>query len=209
VGVLVACVLTLGACSTARRAAAPVPTTTRPTTSTAPAYAPVTPADPRRPLPTTTTARPAPPKAPTPEFSFDDSVPPPKVINTGHDYVAILESLSTYSNWLASHHPDPVLMTGYIAPGTSRQSDFAALLTTLRSDHAREVEKRGGPNHYTIVSARPDAFSARVVEDVLLHEIVDSRGRVTSIDRFSTPTTYVILAVLVSGHWQVASVDEL
>ena len=52
--------------------------------------------------PTTTTRRPA-----TPLYSFDNSVPPPKLINTGTNYKQILQSLLDYGNWISAHRPDP------------------------------------------------------------------------------------------------------
>ena len=44
-------------------------------------------------------------------------------------------------------------------------------LTRLRDNDQREVEKLGGPSRYTILSATPDAFSAQVVEDILVAQV--------------------------------------
>src|SRR5262245_1311496 len=59
----------------------------------------------------TTTSAPAPTTTTTvpPPYSFDNSVPPPKLINTGSNYASIARSLDDYGHWLYAHHPDPVL----------------------------------------------------------------------------------------------------
>ena len=143
-----------------------------------------------------------------PDFSFDDSVPPPELINTGTNYVAILKSLGQYSNWLAAHRPDPALTSRVVAQGTKLHDDFARDLTRLRDNGKREIEKVGRrPSQYTIVSSTPNAFSAHVVEDIVARLTVDTTGKVTSHVRFASQTTYLMVAVLSRGHWSLASVD--
>jgi hypothetical protein len=149
----------------------------------------------------TTTVAPA----ATPEFSFDESVPPPKLVNTGTDYVAILKSLGAYGNWLAAHRPEPARVSTIIAAGTTLHDRFAGDLTRLRDNGKRLIEELGRPSEYTIISTRPTAFSAKSVEDVLAHRTVVASGRVTSEERRTSPTTYLMLVVLVRGHWYLAS----
>jgi hypothetical protein len=150
---------------------------------------------------TTTTVAPA----TAPEFSFDESVPPPKLVNTGTDYVAILKSLGAYGNWLAAHRPEPARVSTIIAAGTTLHDRFAGDLTRLRDNGKRLIEELGRPSEYTIISRRPTAFSAKSVEDVLAHRTVVASGRVTSEERRTAPTTYLMLVVLVRGHWYLAS----
>lgn len=157
-----------------------------------------------RPQSTVTTAT---TPTPTPEFSFDESVPPPKLVNTGTDYVAILKSLGAYGNWLAAHRPDPARVSTIIAAGTTLHDRFAGDLTRLRDNGKRLIEELGGPSEYTIISTRPTAFSAKSVEDVLAHKTVVASGRVTSEERRTAPTTYLMLVVLVHGRWYLASND--
>jgi hypothetical protein len=158
-----------------------------------------------RPRSTTTTAAPTVTPTTTPEFSFDDSVPPPKLVNTGTDYVAILRSLGAYGNWLAAHRPDPARVSTIIVAGTTLHDRFAGDLTRLRDNGKRLIEELGGPSEYTIISTRPTAFSAKSVEDVLAHKTVVASGRVTSVERRTAPTTYLMLVILVRGHWYLAS----
>ncbi len=77
--------LSVAACSSSETKAA-VP-------STAPASSTTTTA----PRPTTTTT--------VPLYSFDNSVPPPKLVNTGNDYKRILRSLLEYEAWIAAYRP--------------------------------------------------------------------------------------------------------
>src|SRR5215210_4557369 len=100
--------LSVAACSNSdSKATAPtnVPPPVASTTTTAP-----------RPPTTTTTPKPAPP------YSFDNSVPPPKLINTGKDYKKIIQSLLDYSNWIAGHHPDRAAVREIAAPGSRAEA---------------------------------------------------------------------------------------
>jgi hypothetical protein len=193
VALAIAAVITVGACSSANRAS------TDPTTS-APVSAPSA---------TTTTVRPHPAAiTPTPDFSFDDSVPPPKLVNTGKNYVAILKSLEAYGNWAAAHHPDPALVATNTARGTKVFDAFVGDLTRLRKTRQRLIETLGEPSKYQILSTTHDAFSARVVEDILVHKTVATTGRVTSEYDYTGPTTYLMLAVLVGNRWYLASIER-
>jgi len=143
-----------------------------------------------------------------PVYSFDGSVPPPKLVNTGTNYVAILRSLSAYGNWLAAHRPDPTLVRNIVAPGTRQYELFSRDLMRLRASKKRAIETLGEPTKYTVISVRKDAVSVRVVEDVRTQQSIDARARVTSEVRFARPTTYLSLIILSHGHWYYAS-DEI
>ncbi len=95
-----ALVLSVAACSSNdTKASAPTapPSTRAPTTPPAPD-------------PTTTTT--------VPLYSFDNSVPPPKLINTGTDYKKIVKSLLDYSSWMVGHHPTRDAVDTIAAPGS-------------------------------------------------------------------------------------------
>jgi hypothetical protein len=199
VRVLVAGVITLGACAGSHRATAPpldpvtTATSTAATTTSTPAPT------------TTTTRRPAP--APAPAFSFDRSVPPPALVNTGTDYVAIATSLERYGNWLGAHRPDPALALTTVTPGTQLLTNYVHDLVNLRDNNVRLIEKLNGPTTYTIVSATPDAFSARLVENISVRQTVDASGHVTSERRFVGLTTYLDVFVRSHGRWYFAASD--
>jgi hypothetical protein len=141
------------------------------------------------------------------DFSFDESVPPPKLVNTGNDYVAIVRSLVEYGNWLGAHRPIPSLTATIVAKGTTLYDLYVQDLTRLSANHVRGIETLGGPSRFTILSVRPQAFSARVVEDIRSQRTVVASGEVTSEVHFSEPTTYLRLVVLVGGRWYMAASD--
>ena len=163
-GVLIAGVAALCACSGSSNTPSSSPTTARGTKSVGVDGA-------RRPgrAPTTTTS--------TPEFSFDDSVPPPKLVNTGTNYVAILKSLEAYGNWLAAHRPDPSFASEILSRAARRNSGCSlATSRDFAQYNIRAIERLGEPTVHTIVSTTPDAFSAKVVENIRVHKTVDSSG---------------------------------
>ncbi|MCU1468373.1 MAG: hypothetical protein JWM72_4301 [Actinomycetia bacterium] len=193
--VLVAGIFVLGACSGGSKSAGPPIASTKPNRVTSVPHATTS-----VPRPTTTTS--------TPAYSFDDSVPPPKLINTGTNYVAILKSLESYGNWLSAHRPDPARASTILAPGSRLHDLFARDLGRLRDNGLREIEKLGArPTQSAVLSRTPSAVSMRITEDVVAHQTVDESGRVTSQVRFATPITYLILLVLVRGHWLFAADD--
>ena len=201
-GVLVAVagMVVLSACSGANTTASPPIMETAPTSTSAPRTAGT--ATTGRPRATTTTTATT---TPPPEFSFDESVPPPKLVNTGTDYVAILKSLVEYGNWLGAHRPNPTLTASIVARGTKLYDLYVQDLTRLRANNKRGIETLRGQSQFTILSVRPDAFSAKVVEDILVQQTVVASGRVTSEVHFTEPTTYLRLAVLVGGRWYLAA----
>jgi hypothetical protein len=217
--VLVAGIITLGACASSHRASSPgasSPGASSPgatSSQTADPAPTTTSTGAQRPGPAST-ARPRPVPAPTtttpgpvPAFSFDQSVPPPRIVNTGTDYVAILESLERYGNWLGAHRPDPALALTTVTPGTQLLANYTHDLVNLRDNSVRIIEKLNGPTTYTILSKTPDAFSARVVENISVHQTVDRSGRVTSERRFVGPTTYLDVVVRSHGRWYFAASD--
>lgn len=169
---------------------------------------------PTAPAPSVTTGRPKSPgraaisvPATTPEFSFDDSVPPPRLVNTGTDYAAILRSLEAYGNWIGAHRPDPALALHTVARGTRLLDAYVHDIRILKENDKREIERLTGPTSYTILSATPDAFSARVVENISVHQIIDRSGHVVSERRYAGATTYLDVCVLANGRWYLAAAD--
>jgi len=162
-------------------------------------------------IPRTPSTQPPPrttPSTSVPAYSFDGSVPPPKLVNTGTDYVAILKSIESYGNWLAAYHPDPSLVHNIIAAGTREYELLSRDLARLRDNHRRATETLGSPSKYALISVSHDAFTARVIEDIRFHRAIAPTGRVTSQVTFSRPTTYLILAVRSGERWFFAAQDE-
>jgi hypothetical protein len=205
VGALVAGFVALGACATSHASSPTTPPTAvgAPTSTSRATSVTRKPATTRVTAHTATTARTV-PTHPTPAFSFDDSVPPPKLVDTGTDYVAVLNSFHLYGDWLAAHRPDPALIPNLLVPGRTFD-DFASNLAWYRANGRRAIDLLRGSIDVTVVSARPDAFSARVVEDITAHQELDAHGTVTAEVRYPAPTTYIILVVRVSDKWRIAS----
>jgi hypothetical protein len=149
--------------------------------------------------PTTTTT--------LPEYSFDNSVPPPKLLNTGTDYPAIAESLGQYGNWLGAHRPDPALAARFLAPGSQILLLYSRDLIRLRDNRQRLIEKVRGRGKYVVISARADAVSIRSDELISLQETVDSRGTPTSRVPYAGHSYSRVLLVKVQGRWRVAAWD--
>lgn len=149
--------------------------------------------------PTTTTTM--------PEFSFDDSVPPPELINTGTDYVAILKSLESYGNWLAAHRPDRSLVAGFVAGGTKLFRSYLDVLTILSEKNQRLFDRLNGEDRLTIISSTTNAFSAKIVQHITERRVVGSSRHVVREGRFAGLTTYLALVVRVDGRWYLASTD--
>jgi hypothetical protein len=168
--------------------------------ATAPRSAP--PTTPARQTTTTTTA--------IPLYSFDNSVPPPKLVNSGTNYKKILQSLLDYANWTVAHRVDPSLAANFTAPSSAIDAGYRHDLGVLRDDKKRGYEIRNGDNEIRIVSQTPTVFSARVNEHIVTQKIVDPSGRVTSQRRMSAPTTaYQYVVVRVGDRWYLASVSEV
>ena len=148
------------------------------------------PAAPAASISTTTTTKPA------PAVSFDGTVAAPALVNTGTDYVKIVQSLVDHGNWLGAHRPDPTLAQDTVAPGTRLFANYVDDLTYLRDHDLRIVEKRSAPTTVTILSSTKDAFSARLVEHISVHQIFDRAGRLTRQRRFVGTTTYLDVVVL-------------
>jgi hypothetical protein len=127
-------------------------------------------------------------------------------VNTGTDYKAILQSLLDYGNWLAAHRPEPALAGNITAPRSQLQGAYRHDLTILRDQHKREYEVRSGPNAITVVSSKPDLFTARVVEQITATRVVDSTGRTTSqAVKPAATTTYNYVVASTGNRWRLVS----
>lgn len=71
-----------------------------------------------------------------PTTSTIDPDAPPALVQTGDDYVAILQSLHGYIQWLGMH-PDPALVGTIAVPGSPDFLDLTDSLTALSNAGAR------------------------------------------------------------------------
>lgn len=151
----------------------------------------------------TTTTRPT----PATPYSFDDSVPPPKLVNTGTNYIAIASSLIDYEEWLLARHPDPLLIDQIAPRGFPARKALANDIPILQQTNRRLVERVSAPNTFAVVSARPDVASIQLTQHLTREEVFDSTGRLVSVHDTST-TKYLLLIARVRNRWYLASSDE-
>ncbi len=152
---------------------------------------------------TTTTADPRP-------YSFDGSVPPPEIHQTGTDYGAITISLERYGAWLYAHSPDDALIPRVAAPGSNADYAFRHDLAQLRKYDRRLIEVETAPTETYVIDARADVFVLRYRQHLKAQLLFDRRGRIRSRRDFASPTTdYIILCVRSpDGIWRLAHVEE-
>ena len=179
-----------GACTGARAANRPVPPTksTATTAGRAPAAAPRTT-----------------PTAP----GFVDTVAPPRLVTSGHDYATILRSLLEYSNWIVEHHVDPALVTRVAALASPWDTGLRRQITALRRLQLHYDEQYDGASNLTLVSTLPDVVSARYTQPITREAWLDAHGNTRRELRPSTPTTnYVVVMALVGpDRWRLVSVE--
>jgi len=178
----------------ASRTSAPSRTTTQPTTTTIPRTA----------VPSTAVPRTTAP-SPRPLYSFDDSVPPPHVANTGTDYEKILQSLLDYSDFVRAHREDPALAVKFTAPGSNSDAAARHTVTYLRDHGLRGFVVRNGPSEIRIISRTPSVFTARLTEHIVTQQLVDRAGKVVDQRRMPRPTTtYQFVVVHIGDCWYLA-----
>jgi hypothetical protein len=147
--------------------------------------------------------KPAPPTTiSVPPYSFDDSVPPPKLIQTGTDYKAILESMLVYADWLAAHNADPLLVKRIAAPGSQAERGYTHDVTAIHNAGTRIFEVRSGTDDIQILTSKPNVFSARLIQDIRLRRFVRRDGFITSEEKPGT-TRYIFVVVKTGGRWYI------
>lgn len=148
------------------------------------------------PQPTTTTSMPL--------YSFDGSVPPPPLINTGDDFDAIYRSLDAYSTWLYSHNPEGEI--GAIIPiGTDYYATYADDLGALRAQDLRLYDLTESVARVELVDRAAMVATLRVTISAGERTLINSSGAI--VDTAQTPESdYIALLVTdPSGIWRMAS----
>lgn len=159
--------------------------------------------------PTASTAAPATTTTTTPPYSFDGSVPPPDLVNTGTDYVAIAESLDRYRKWLAGHHPDPALLENAYVPGSQVYEAIAGDLRELRSREMRLIDV-GHHLEVSVTKAQSGVVTLMLTETAASVRLVDAAGQIVEEKTVQGETRYfAVLAMSESDRWRVADVTRL
>ena len=159
--------------------------------------------------PTTTTLRVPTTTTSTPDYSFDDSVPPPKLINTGTDYVAIAISLASYSAWLYAHHPDVTKVRNFTARGSRAERAAIHDLTTLQQFTRRLFEENLSPPNISVISAHSSAVSLLYIQHLARQVVVDRHGTAVSQRQFGGKAKYLLLLDRsANDRWYLSEIEE-
>ena len=151
------------------------------------------------PAPTTTTV--------PPPYSFDGSVPPPPLLNTGTDYEAIYRCLSAYARWAVVHttqmQPSPTRATPQVQPMTASTSDFDCSRRVQPPTRRcwRNIGRRRSEHHCTS-SSRCD-----LTETVSALQLVDGQGQIvdSKVDSPHPLNWTVVMSQDTAGRWRIAS----
>jgi hypothetical protein len=145
--------------------------------------------------------------APPPPYSFDGSVPPPPLVNTGTDYEAIYRSLSAWKTWAESHSPDPAVADEIYAAGTATHTRFVNDLEILRRDRRRLVNEDATLDVH-VVSVMDTVVSLRLTETVSTLKLFDDTGRVVDAATFAAPLNWVCAMTRDdAGRWRISSIE--
>ncbi len=141
---------------------------------------------------------------------FVDTVAPPRLLTTGPDYRAILQSQLDYSNWIVEHDVDAALVARVAAPGSPWETGLRQTITRLQHDHLHYDEQYDGPSTLTLISTRPDVVSARYTQPITRERWLDGYGNVRREFRPPQPTMSYIAVMARAGdnEWRLVSVDE-
>jgi hypothetical protein len=160
-------------------------------------------------VPTTgTTLRRAP--KPAPPYSFDGSVAPPRIVDTGSNLVAIGTSLVYYSQWLYAHDPDDALIPRFAARASRVEAAATKDLGLLRKYNRRIYEVETRASHFSVISTDGTAASLRFVQYLSWRRAVRPGGLVVDELSFVPPTTYVVVMVKNSQQrWRLVTLEQL
>jgi hypothetical protein len=163
------------------------------------------------PAPVSSATRTTPPRRSTtptvPLYSFDNSVPPPELVNSGTDYKKIVRSLVDYGNWIMAHRPERRFIDEIAVAGSKSRAGGYQRLGILRRGRARLYETYSGPTTVDILDESEDVISARLTQHIAASVVVDRSGK---IENRTTPgrTRYDVLMVNVAGRWYLSSLAE-
>ena len=156
----------------------------------------------------TTTTRGAAPTTTSPPYSFDGSVPPPDLHNTGTDNDAIFESLAGWGNWLKRHNPDVTLVGEAYVEGTDIAARLGSDLKILSDNNYRDydVDQR---LEVEPVSARDGIATLRVSEHVTSEQLLDAGGAGIDEEPINGVIEYIaVLSADADGRWRIAAIDQ-
>ncbi|MGQ0826379.1 MAG: hypothetical protein ACT4OX_15350 [Actinomycetota bacterium] len=161
-------------------------------------------------LPATTTTEPEPTTTTTvPLYSFDGSVPPPPLVNTGTDYEAIYRSLDAYQHWLYGHNPDPQLIDEIVIPGTPLYDAFERDIGILLDDDSRAYDTASVITSVQVITAEPRSVTLSVQYTDDRRVLVARDGRILDDALLSSPSQSIaVLGIDQESIWRLVTVED-
>ena len=142
----------------------------------------------------------------TPLYSFDGSVAPPEIVNTGSDYVAIARSLLGYVSWLKLHNPDVRLLANVYVEGTDLIERISPNLVLLAEHNLRYVDVDQSVEIET-VTIDSDLVTFKALEHITAERLVDPTGKVVDEKPSGPLNTYIVVMTADSdGRWRIADI---
>ncbi|MGQ0826048.1 MAG: hypothetical protein ACT4OX_13640 [Actinomycetota bacterium] len=161
------------------------------------------------PAPSTTTEAEPTTTTTVPLYSFDGSVPPPPLVNTGTDYEAIYRSLDAYQHWLYGHNPDPQLIDEIVVPGTSIYAAYERDVGILIDNDARDYDTASVVTGVEVTAEEPSAVTLLVEYTDDRKVIIGRDGNVIDEAQLQSPSrSIVVLTVDATGRWRVAASEN-
>ena len=154
--------------------------------------------------------------APAPEIDLSQPIPGgslhgtprPPLVNTGDDYVAIVESLVANFRWL-TENPDVLALDALYVPGTGTHTFQVDFFTELANNGWRSADDGYYLVSVEVVDANSDAVSIRFSDSFEFERIVDATGTQVGEGRPRDPTVRTWNALLspdADGRWRFAEV---
>jgi hypothetical protein len=144
----------------------------------------------------------------TAAYGFDDTLPLPKLDNTGADYTRALNSLLDYGDWLYAFHPDPALVATECAPSSECEKNATHDMATLRATRHREYEIGRGHRRFVAVTVKPDLVSGRLTEYIGSQRLVTASGKTLFERTLDRDVTYLAFMAKQQGRWLLVALDE-
>ncbi|MGQ0823477.1 MAG: hypothetical protein ACT4OX_00360 [Actinomycetota bacterium] len=142
-------------------------------------------------------------------YSFDGSVPPPPLVNTGTDYEAIYRSIDAYQHWLYGHNPDPELIDEIVVPATSIYDAYESDVADLIEHDARNYDTASVITRVEATVVERNAVTLLVDYEDDRSVVVARAGEVLDDARLRSPSRVIILLTSdASGRWRIRSVDD-
>jgi hypothetical protein len=144
-----------------------------------------------------------------PPYSFDGSVPPPPLVNTGRDFDAVYRSLDAYTHWLYAHMPDPDLVVEVAATGTRLSATYGDEVSQLRTSGIRMYDVNSRIRSIEVVDEHEDLVALRVSYDRDRRVLIDSTGWVVDDEALPPVVADALLAADSDDRWRLAALNAV